>query len=143
MLILGGAAALTDVRELRLPNRLTGPLLLLALITLIAAAVHARDPGVALRGLAATAAGTTMMGIARAVRPAAIGWGDIKLATSLSCYLGITSWQATYAGLLLWWVLIAVLAALALITGVLRRTDPLPYGPAMLAGTMLAIAASN
>ena len=141
VLVLGSAATLTDVREGRLPNLFTGPLLLLGLMLITADAALAGDPTIAIRGIAGSAIAAAMMGLAKLARPAAVGWGDIKLAGGLGCYLGWVGWHATYAGLFSWWVLIALIAALGLVTGVLRRADQLPYGPAMVLGTLIAVAA--
>jgi len=72
-----------------------------------------------------------------------MGWGDIKFAPSLAAPLAAVSWSTLYVGVLSWWVLIAVLAGLGLLTGVLRRRDPMPFGPAMLLGTALALTAAT
>lgn len=140
MLLLGAAAAIVDVLEQRLPNMLTVSVLLTGLATVATDAMLMSDLTVALRGVAGGATALTMMTIARFARPDAIGWGDVKLAVGLGCYLGWAAWQALYIGLFSWWFLIAASALIGLATGLLRRTDPVPYGPAMVLGTVLALA---
>lgn len=140
MLLLGIAAAVVDVVEQRLPNMLTGSVLLTGLATVAIDAMLMSDLTVAVRGVAGGAIALTMMTIARFARPDAIGWGDVKLSAGLGCYLGWAAWQALYIGLFSWWLLIAASALIGLGTGLLRRTDPVPYGPAMVLGTLLALA---
>jgi len=137
VLVIGGAAALVDLRECRLPDPLTAAL---ALSTLAAVLVAAGTvPPVAARAFAGAAIGAVVVVAGRVVGPDAVGWGDVKLAPSLTAWLAGAGWATLYAGLLAWSVLIA---ATALIAGLRRSAHGavVPYGPAMVLGTIAAIA---
>jgi len=139
LLLIGTAAAVVDARELRLPDPLTALLLCLALLGVGVHSVMHGDDRAAARAVAGLLIALGALAIGKLLRPAAIGWGDIKLAPSLGAYLGWSSWQALYVGMLLWWLLI-LLVAVARAMSNRRRDDPVPYGPAMILGTVLGIA---
>jgi len=139
LLLIGAAAAVVDARELRLPDPLTALLLCLALLGVgVHSVVHGDGPA-ATRAVAGMLIALGALAIGKLLRPAAIGWGDIKLAPSLGAYLGWSSWQALYVGMLLWWLLI-LLVAVARAARSRTGDDPIPYGPAMIFGTVLGIA---
>jgi leader peptidase (prepilin peptidase) / N-methyltransferase len=158
MLAFGFPAALVDVREQRLPDALTAPLLV---TTLIALAVVAGVTGSWSAGLRALLVAVLVTGAALAVkgvRTAAIGWGDIKLLPSVGVVVGWSGWTSTVEAATLWAVLIP---ATALVTASLTAAPPaliargrrergvagsvagwssaVPYGPALLAGAAAAL----
>lgn len=65
------------------------------------------------------------------------GMGDVRLAAVLGTYAGWLGWSEVLA-----WVLLAYLLALpvALARLARRRHDPLPFGPALVAGWYLTVA---
>lgn len=139
LLFIGAAAALVDAREQRLPDCLTALLLSSALLGIGIHSVARGDDPAALRAVAGLTITFASLGIGKILRPDAIGWGDIKLAPSLGAYLGLVSWQALYAGMLFWWLLI-LLTAVTRAADRRKRADPIPYGPAMILGTVLGLA---
>ena len=82
------------------------------------------------------------------VGPSGLGMGDVKLAPALGLYLGYLGWGAVVVGVAAGFVLGAV-AALGLlareagarrpVAGALRRA--LPFGPFLLLGTLVGLAA--
>ncbi|HEY2169024.1 MAG TPA: A24 family peptidase [Candidatus Angelobacter sp.] len=85
-------AAMTDVRDRRIPNRLTYPAMIAGLV--VQAAAHGW------RGLLLSLAGGLIFGglflIFHLVR--AMGAGDVKLAAALGCIIGPAgSWQVMFA----------------------------------------------
>jgi len=85
-------AAITDVRDRRIPNRLTYPAMIAGLV--LQAAVHGW------RGLLLGLGGALLFGgfflIFHLVR--AMGAGDVKLAAALGCIIGpAASWQVMFA----------------------------------------------
>lgn len=85
-------AAMTDVRDRRIPNRLTYPAMIAGLV--VQAAVHGW------RGLLLSLAGGLIFGglflFFHLVR--AMGAGDVKLAAALGCIVGPAgSWQVMFA----------------------------------------------
>ena len=73
---------------------------------------------------------------------AAVGWGDVKFAPALGAHLGWAGWPVFFSGLLAWWVLVLVTVGAAV---AVRAVDPrraqevVPFGPAMLLGTLFAL----
>lgn len=139
LLVPAAAAAIVDARERRLPDPLTA-----ALAGILAALIAV---GLAIGHPAVTSAvwgfviGLVMALAGRLASAAAVGWGDVKLAPSLVAILAGAGWPAVYAGLLAWTGLIL---ATALLVAVRRGRDALvPYGPAMVIGTALAVVATG
>jgi leader peptidase (prepilin peptidase)/N-methyltransferase len=131
------AAPLTviDIREHRLPDRLTLPSYPISVALL--ALPNGRDRLLsALVGLAVALAVYLALAL---VYPAGIGWGDVKLSGVLGLYLGWFGARAFVAGLAGGFVLAAV-AGLALIAaGRATRKTQVPFGPFMLGGAMAAV----
>ena len=91
---------------------------------------------VALIGLAAA---WLLFLIQALIYPAGIGWGDVKLSGVLGLYLGWLGVSALVAGLFLGYLL-AALAGLGLLAARrATRKSQLPFGPFLLAGTLIAI----
>lgn len=130
--VLGWAVALsvTDVRELRLPNRLT---LGGAVVILMVAVCCGRG----VSAVAGAAALGLLYLVVHLVAPAGLGAGDVKLALGVGALTG-----ALGAGI---WALAAVAAPMA--TAVLGLAaaargyrGPIPHGPSMLTASMGAAA---
>lgn len=129
-----------DVREKRLPDRLTLPSYPAALALLgIAAIFPPNGPARlehALLGLAAAGAFYLLLA---AIYPGGIGLGDVKLAGVLGLYLGWFGARVFLAGILGGFVLATVIGVALIATGRATRKTQLPFGPFMLAATMLAM----
>jgi hypothetical protein len=83
-----------------------------------------RNPGV----------GATLCVLTKGLFPEAIGWGDVKLATSLAADLAIHGWPVLYAGML-------ASCSLVLLAALYNLARPAPrgfvaYGPALVGATM-------
>lgn len=129
--IWGVAAVLVDVGEQRLPDALTVPLAAATAASVAIVGTAEPNPQAALHALV----GALLLGggalLAKAVRSAAIGWGDVKLLPSLGAVLG---WSGTIMlGVIAWALLLGVSVALTPRT---RGDAVIPYGPALLAGTL-------
>ncbi|THV30734.1 prepilin peptidase [Glycomyces paridis] len=129
----GIAAGWIDAYERRLPDLLVLPAYPVAAALLLATG----DPDAMLRAAACAAAGLALYGIGCAAGQ--VGFGDVKLAGLLGLVLGWAAWQTAAAAALATVLVGGGQAAVALAAG---RRD-LPYGPAMLAGALLGLAASN
>jgi leader peptidase (prepilin peptidase)/N-methyltransferase len=137
----GVALAVVDLRERRLPDRLTLPSYPVALVLLGGgglllprAAGHLAG---ALAGLTAAAAFFLLLAL---VRPGDIGWGDVKLSGLLGFYLGWFGAGALLAGLLGAFVLAAFTGLGLIAAGRATRKSQLPFGPFMIAAALAVIA---
>jgi leader peptidase (prepilin peptidase) / N-methyltransferase len=140
--LVGVLLAAVDLAVLRLPDVLVLPTgaAVAALVAIAAAVVP--DRTVVVRALAA--AGLLGGGYALlALLPrSALGFGDVKFATVLGVPLGWLGWPAVLLGAVLPVVLGGLVTLALLATGRIRRDTPVPFGPALLAGTLLAAALS-
>ncbi|WP_300007391.1 prepilin peptidase [Pseudonocardia sp.] len=131
--VLGCAAAVVDAHEGRLPDMLTWPLLL---GTLLAGILTAEGNGGVVTLLSVLTGGGVAI-VFKTVVSAGFGWGDAKLVPTLAVVLA--RHDAVVAGIVAVTTLVAVTA---LLVGI-RRADRyalVPYGPAMVVGTLGAAA---
>ncbi len=148
-----------DFRSYRLPDLLTLPSIGLSLVAVAAHAVAVGRVSVMFTALAvALSLGVVMWGMHK-LRPDSLGFGDVKLAPLLGLHLG---WAASTDSDQGWTSAVVLTAeallvssliglAMGLVLGMLRRqsVDPdsrqrlrdtvLPFGPALAAGTMIAV----
>lgn len=141
LLLLAWPAALVDLREGRLPDRLVLPFTAAAIVLSGGPALIKGDISPAVRA-AATAA---VLGIAYLIlglaRVSSIGLGDIKFIPGLGAYLGAAGFPVTLAGLLAWPVCIAISVLLVRLVDRSEHNGEVPFGPALLGGTVLALLA--
>lgn len=128
--IPGLLLAMIDLGCLRLPDRLVGLLVLAGGLPLALLAPHRIVP--ALVGSLLVAAAY----LAIALLPGrGLGLGDVKLGAALAFLLGFAGWPAVAVCLGTAHLLNGVVAAWLLVT---RKERPIPFGPALLAGFVLA-----
>jgi leader peptidase (prepilin peptidase)/N-methyltransferase len=129
--------ALIDVRCLRLPDRLVAALALTAGLPM--AALAPMKVGTALLAFVGVLAA---YGIFACLTPDGLGWGDVKLAAVLGLILGFAGWPAVVAGVVMPHLINGPIALFLLVTGRARGKRALPFGPALLAGALLAFVAA-
>jgi leader peptidase (prepilin peptidase)/N-methyltransferase len=141
---VGVALAFIDARLRRLPDALTLPSYPVALALLGVAALAGPDGGRRLLTALAGLAGAWLLFVAQAlIYPAGIGWGDVKLSGLLGLYLGWLGVGALITGLFAGYLLAAVAALALLAARRASRTSHIPFGPFLLAGTLIAILLSG
>jgi leader peptidase (prepilin peptidase)/N-methyltransferase len=140
---VGVALAFIDARHQRLPDALTLLSYPVGLVLLGAAALAVPDGGrrfvVALIGAAAA---WLLFLIQALIYPAGIGWGDVKLSGVLGLYLGWLGIRALVTGLFAGYLLAAMVGLILLATRRATRRSQIPFGPFLLAGTLIAIVLS-
>lgn len=144
VLLAAGSAllAVIDVRERRLPN----PLVLATLVgeaVLLLPVAAASDRWSALaRAPAAAAAVFGGLLLTAVIAPSAIGMGDVKLGAVVGLALGFRGWHQVLSGLLVAFALQGALTVVLLAVGKADRRSGIAFGPALLAGTWIALIAS-
>ncbi|WP_432829931.1 prepilin peptidase [Dactylosporangium sp. CA-092794] len=136
------ALALIDLDVLRLPNAIVLPSYAVAPLLLLPAVIAERDWAAALRGVLAMAVLWTFYFLLSVVYPGGMGFGDVKLAGLLGLYLGWLGWSSVAVGTLAAFVLGGIAGLALMAAGRAGRRTALPFGPAMLAGALLALFAA-
>ncbi|ATG51861.1 prepilin peptidase [Brachybacterium vulturis] len=140
--VLAVACALlvvVDLAEHRLPNRLLALAYPSLLISLLPAALLGPDWALLGRALLAGMVVMVVYLVLALISPAGLGMGDVKFSGLLGLALGWAGWQSVILGVLAAFVLNAVIALLVMVVRRDRRGE-VPFGPAMVAGTALALA---
>jgi leader peptidase (prepilin peptidase) / N-methyltransferase len=137
------ALAWIDAAVQRLPDVLTALAYAgTAGLLLLAAATGGHWPDLlraVLGGMALAAVYLTLAVISRA----AIGLGDVKLSASLGTMLAWSGWPALAAGAFAGFLLAAVYGLGLLVSRRATRGQRIPFGPFMVAGTLLALLATT
>lgn len=134
-LAVGVPLAAIDLGAHRLPDALVLP----AVAAAVVVALVGGEPA-AVAGGAVLVTGFAVL----AVLPrSGLGFGDVKLAGLLGTALALLGWGALARGAALAFVSGGVVAAVLLATGRARRDTPLPFGPHLLAGALVAAVLSG
>lgn len=130
-------AAAVDVEVHRLPDLVTLPAAVAAALAALAALLHGvpGHPGTAL--LAGIL--TPFILLAVTLVFGGIGLGDIKLSSALGAVLGWHGLATLADGVILTCLLAGACAVVLLVTGRARRRTPLPLGPFLGLGSLLAL----
>lgn len=132
-------AATVDWQVRRLPDMVTLPLVAVTVVLLGAAGLLPDAGGSWTDALLGGVAVGGFYFVLFLLRPAGIGFGDVKLSLTMGLVLGWYGWPAVFAGTFLGFVL-ALGYGLALVLG--RRAHAmtaLPLGPFMAAGALLGL----
>jgi len=132
-----------DLDIYRLPNAIVYPAYPVLAALLVAAAVVERDPVLVFRAAAggiALGAGYLILAL---VRPGGMGLGDVKLAGLAGALLGAFSWSALLVGAFAAFLLGGVTGIFLIAAHRGTRRTALPFGPFMVAGTLIAVFAGS
>jgi leader peptidase (prepilin peptidase) / N-methyltransferase len=124
--------AVIDMRCLRLPDRLVG---ILAIVGAVPSAILRPS----LIGPALASAVAVVMAYAILAGRGGLGLGDVKLAGVLALILGFAGWPAVIIGVLAAHLINGPIAVIALLRG---DKAPVAFGPALLAGALIALTAA-
>jgi leader peptidase (prepilin peptidase) / N-methyltransferase len=139
---LGVALGYVDVREHRLPDALVAAALAAGgLLLAIAAALTSWAP-YGRAWITAVVMFLAFLGLA-VLRPADLGMGDVKLAGVLGLMLGWLGWSVAVLGSFLGFLVGGLAGVLLLLAGRAGRRTPIPFGPFMLLGALVAITAGG
>jgi leader peptidase (prepilin peptidase)/N-methyltransferase len=132
-----------DLASHRLPDRVTYPAYAVCGAALLVDAAVLGSWSALLRAVAAAVLTFAVAAGMAAIAPTGLGFGDVKLLGLLGLLLGWAGWGVLLAGIFLG-LLIGAVASLALVA--VRRASwrtPLPFGPPLLAGAVLALAVAG
>jgi leader peptidase (prepilin peptidase)/N-methyltransferase len=127
-----------DIRERRLPDRIVLPAVSAGFALLVLGALGDGEPSHITGALAGAAIFAGLLFVLHLASPAGLGFGDVKLGLLLGLYLGAVSLGLVLWGLLLG-SLVGVVAALPVAVRTRDRRAGIPFGPALAAGTVLAL----
>lgn len=140
---IGVALALIDLDCRRLPNAIVLPSYPVIAVLLTFSAWWQHDWSALLRaGIGAALLFGFYFALAAAY-PSGMGFGDVKLAGLLGALLGYMSWATLVIGAFAGFLLGAVVGVAVLASRRGTRRSALPFGPFMVAGTLLAIFAAT
>lgn len=140
--LLGGAAgwaALIDITEHRLPNRLTYPLIpAVALCALVLAIVSGQGHRLSAALISGFIAGSLFF-VAALVAPTGIGMGDAKFAVTTGAMAGWWSYVTAMWSIFGAFFLAALVALLLIVIRRATAKTPIAFGPFLFLGAVLAI----
>jgi leader peptidase (prepilin peptidase)/N-methyltransferase len=136
------ALAFIDVQVHRLPDVIVLPSYLVCAALLLPAALLTGGWAAVVRAVAAMAALWLFYFALAWLRPGGMGFGDVKLAGLLGLCLGALGWTTVLVGTASGFLLGGALGAVLLIGRRAGRRSAIPFGPAMLAGALVAVFAA-
>jgi leader peptidase (prepilin peptidase) / N-methyltransferase len=137
------ALAMIDIDVHRLPDRIVLPSYAVAGLLLAPAVAAGGDWWAAGRALAAMAALWCGFFLVATAYPGGMGFGDVKLAGLLGLFLGWLGWGSVLVGTFAGFFFGAVVGVVLMAMGRAGRRSPVPFGPFLLAGALLAVFAAD
>jgi leader peptidase (prepilin peptidase)/N-methyltransferase len=133
--------ACTDLAVQRLPDPLTGAAYAGTAVLLLAAAAVGGTWSALVRALLGGLALAGFYLLLMVISPSGMSLGDVKLAASLGTLLAWFGWRLLLAGGFAGFLLGGVFAGALLVSRRAGRKQPIPFGPFMIAGAVLAVVA--
>jgi leader peptidase (prepilin peptidase)/N-methyltransferase len=133
------ALAVIDLDTQRLPNRIVLPSYAVGATLLIGAAAARGDWTAAARSVLAMSVLYAGYWLVAFAYPEGMGFGDVKLAGLLGLYLGWLGWSSVWIGTLVGFCLGALVGVGLMLARRATGKTAIPFGPAMLAGALVAI----
>jgi leader peptidase (prepilin peptidase) / N-methyltransferase len=131
--------AMIDLDVKRLPNVIVLPSYVVAAALLGVAALVDGEWSSLLRAAFGAASLFAFYFLLAMVYPAGMGFGDVKLAGVLGLYLGYLGWAEVITGGFLGFLFGGVVGGVLMAVRKAGRKSQIPFGPFMLAGTLVAI----
>ena len=133
--------ACTDLAVQRLPDPLTGAAYAGTAVLLLAAAAVGGTWSALVRALLGGLALAGFYLLLMVISPSGMSLGDVKLAASLGTLLAWFGWRLLLAGGFAGFLLGGIYGIALLASGRATRKQPIPFGPFMIAGAVLAVVA--
>jgi leader peptidase (prepilin peptidase)/N-methyltransferase len=137
------AVSVIDLDLFRIPNRIIYPTLLASVPLLALAGLLDADWASFRQALIGGAMGFGFLLVVHLINPRGMGFGDVKLAALLGLYLGWITLGHVPLGLFLGFAMGAIIGVGLMLTRRKSRRDPIPFGPFLAAGAIIAVLAGN
>jgi leader peptidase (prepilin peptidase)/N-methyltransferase len=141
--VVGVLLAVVDLEHRLLPNRIVVPATAGALALLVPAAAVGHGWTHLRNGILGAVVLFVLFLVLALVTPSGLGMGDVKLSAWLGLHLGWIGMGAVAVGAVAGFVVQAVLALVLLAARQVGVKGEIPFGPALLAGSALAIGGSH
>ena len=141
-LVLAGALvvlAAIDLEHFLLPNRIVYPVAVVTIALLALGAVGDDRGDAFVRALFAGLVAFGAFLVLHLISPRSMGFGDVKLSFTLGLALGWIGWGEVFLGLFLGFAYGAVIGSVLIATRLRSKSQPVPFGPFLAAGTLTAI----
>jgi len=138
---VGIALAFIDFDTHRLPDALTLPAYPLSAALLVLAALGEGEPVRLLHAAIGLCALYALYYALALVKPGGMGFGDVKLAGVIGMQLGFLGWGPLLVGAFLAFFLGGVGGVALMVAGRAGRKSKVPFGPYMVAASLIAIVA--
>lgn len=133
-----GVATAVDLSRHQLPDTLTLGSYPAFLVLLVPWAVVHGGWGELGRAALAGIVTALVLFVLAYINPSGFGLGDVKLGLSTGAALGFLSWGAALLGILLAFILMAVISLVLLALRRIKRDSELAFGPFMVLGVLVA-----
>ena len=133
--------ACADLAIQRLPDPLTGAAYAGTAVLLLVAAAVGGTWSALVRALLGGLALAGFYLLLMVISPSGMSLGDVKLAASLGTLLAWFGWRLLLAGGFAGFLLAGIYGIALLASGRATRKQPIPFGPFMIAGAILAVVA--
>lgn len=137
--LVGAVLSFVDLAHHRLPDRLVLILYVAVLVLLLIPAISAGDWSAYLRALLAALAMFAAYFLLALIYPAGMGMGDVKLAGALGLALGFLGWGYVVVGFLAAFFLGSFVGLGLMALRKANRKTPIPFGPFMIIGAVVAV----
>ncbi len=134
---------ITDLDHKRIPNRILYPGTIAATVLLGAGAALDGDLGGFARSLIGGAGYFGLLLLIALVARGGFGFGDVKLAFLLGEFAAFRSWEAAFVAVFAAFLVGGLLSIVLLAMRRVGRKDAIPFGPSMVLGVLIAIAAGD
>jgi leader peptidase (prepilin peptidase) / N-methyltransferase len=135
----GIALAMIDLDVGRLPDVIVVPAYPILAVLLTVAALVSHDPAALLRAAVGAAASYALFYLIALAFSGGMGFGDVKLAGLVGGMLAFVSYPVLLVGVGAAFLLGATTALVALLAGRVTRRSAVPFGPFLVAGSLVAV----
>lgn len=137
------AISVIDLDHFIIPNRIVYPTLFASVPLLTFAAVVDGDGAALARAAIGGLLAWLGLLVIHLISPRGMGFGDVRLASVIGVYAGWISYTHVLLAIFLGFFVAAIVGILLLLTRRRGRKDPVPFGPFLAIGAIVAVLAGD